>query len=105
MKYEEILRKKKLLNWWITAQNYIGAGRGQIDFIINSGKIGVYVTAGLYFLGLDVRERKELIPLFSLIYLVGTFVIGWGWDKIKGFDIGNEWTNKRNPMLKRIEKK
>jgi len=96
-----------LLERYVGARNYIAAGRGQIDFLVNAGKNDTYILAILFFLKVNISTeiQTKLFPLLVLINLLIFYFIGWIWDKIKGFDVSNEWDNKRNPMLKRIEKK
>ena len=106
-KVEDILRSGKWLPRYITFRNYISTGRGQIDFLINAGKNATYVLAIIFFLGVEIPKatQAKLFPLFVIINLTIFYVIGWVWDKIKGFDLSAEWNNIRNPMLKRIENK
>ena len=98
--------KLGLLNRYVGMRNYISAGRGQIDFLVNAGKNATYILAIIFFLGLEISKttQTKIFPLLVIMNLLLFYSIGWVWDKIKGFDLDKEWSNKRNPMLKRIEK-
>ena len=102
MKLEDRLRSGKLVPWWLTLTFYISAGRSHTDFIINALKMGGYAAILLYAFGIDIRESRWLIVIIAILYNFVMFITGWGWDRIKGFDRANEWSNKRNPMLRKI---
>jgi|TARA_R100000501_G_C2601396_1_gene98387 hypothetical protein len=96
----------KILNGYVTLQNYNSAGIGHIGWFVNSAKNTAYILAGLFFLGIDIPSELSNKIWFMGILTVGnlsiTLLIGWLWDYYKGYHIQNEWGNKRNPMLQKI---
>lgn len=94
---------ERWLNGYITIRNYAGAGRNHIEWIINAFKMGFYLSGALFFIGIDIRDiSKSLMPIFSIAFLVFCFFLGWGWDKIKGYEVEAQWSNRRNPMQREI---
>ena len=102
MKLEDKLRSQKWLPKYIEIKAFISAGRSQTDFVVNAFKIGFYVVGILFLAGIDLRGYQSIIPLLSLNYLILMYIIGRGWDALKGFDYAADFSNKRNPMLRRI---
>ena len=104
MKFEDKIRHGNAIKYYITTQNYISAGRGHIDWIVNAGKNTAYILAGLYFLGIEIKsDRIMTVVLLTLGNLLITFFVGYLWDRLKGFEVAAEWGNKRNPMLREIK--
>jgi len=99
---------ERSLEKYILIRNYCGAGRGHLEWIINAFKMGVYVIAGLYFCGIDVRKAEGnpiLLMGLSFGFLIICFFLGWGWDKIKGYEAEAEFGNKRNRLAQEIREK
>ena len=97
--------KLGLMNKYVGIRNYISTGRGQIDFFVNAGKNATYVLAIIFFLGLEISKatQAKIFPLLVATNLFIFYAIGRIWDKLKGIEMSQEWSNERNPMLKRIE--
>ena len=96
---------ERWLNIYITVRNYIGAGRGQIEFLINAFKMGGYVILFLMFFGIEATDvPKWAMIAFSFIYLITMFIMGWAWDKFKGYEVEAQWGNIRDPMQRDIHK-
>ena len=105
MSYKHLWIEEWLIKY-ITVRNYCGAGRGHIEWIINAFKMGGYVILFLLFLDISSEDLpKWTIPVFSIFFLVSTGLLGWGWDKIKGYEIEHEFANKRNRLAREIREK
>ena len=97
---------ERILEKYILVRNYCGSGNNHIAWIINAFKLGGYVVLFLVFFDIHADDLPSwVIPIFSLVYLTLTGLLGWGWDKIKGYEIEAEFGNKRNKLAQEIREK
>jgi len=97
---------ERLLGKYILVRNYCGSGFNHIAWIINAFKLGGYVILFLIFLGIDTTTLPAWsIPVFSITFLIATGLLGWIWDKYKGYEIEAEFGNKRNKLAQEIREK
>ena len=97
---------ERWINYYVGFRSYIGAGRGIVEFLIDAIKMSAYAGAMMIFMGFKIEDfPKWFFVVVGFLYLLSMALLGWGWDKVKGFEISAEWGNVRNPMMMRIEDK
>lgn len=91
---------------YILIRQYQGNGAGHIAWGISAFKNGGYVVLFLLFLGYTADDfPKWFITALAFGYLVLTTFLGWGWDKLKGWQKEAEFANKRNLLACEIREK
>lgn len=90
---------KELLPHYIHHRNLIGKGNGEFTFLRHPIQMGLLLAIAY-----------KQIPIWAIVglvilYLAGCWIFGWVWDKNAGYDFETEWSNDRNPTIRKIERK
>lgn len=100
------MRWQDKLKWqFITHRNYIKMGLTQFDMVKLPIQFYLMASAFVELLRLDVLKGMAFwtgqffIIGISVFILLGSWVFGWWWDKIKAWDMETDWSNQRNPQI------
>lgn len=91
--------------FFVEHRNYFLAGRGEIAVI---GTLGTYFALGSLwlkeFLPGNEQAQTILAIVTGLVFIGGSWFLGWLYDKTKVYHAMNEFNNIRNPFVERMDK-
>lgn len=86
-----------LIEFYISVRNYINKGMQETQYI-------KYLT---YLLGIDRAVNSDLLSIMVLgaSYIFLCLLIGLFWDWRRYFENDVEWSNRRNPFVRKLLEK
>lgn len=94
--------RSALIDFYITQRNYINKGMSETLWLQKI--IQIIMIIGI-FMGIFYEDSVNF-PLLVAFVLIGGFswwLVGFIWDKIKGYHMEAEWGNRRNPTITEIK--
>lgn len=93
----------KLIDIFISLQNYSGKGRGVLSWITEPAKYATLLGGLAYSDWL--KENVWAILLFGLLYFTIPIAIGWWWDTRRYYNREAEWSNQRNDFVQEMRER